>query len=89
MKFSFKVFLILFITFPSLNAKELTGIFLRFDKSRLMVTVLTNQGKISLKINPLNENIVKILENLRQGYVVKVNYKGKILKEIKLEEKPQ
>jgi len=54
-----------------------------------MVTVLTNQGKISLKINPLNENIVKILENLRQGYVVKVNYKGKILKEIKLEEKPQ
>lgn len=72
--------------FSFVEAEELTGIFLNFDKKRSVVTILTRQGNISLKVN---ENTAEILKSLRQGYIVKVSFVNKVLKEIKLEEKPQ
>jgi len=89
LKFSLGFVLIFLFVIPPVYSKELTGIFIKFDKEHSTVTVLTRQGLVSLKFNSLSKRAFETLKNLRQGYVVKVDFENKFVKEIKLEEKPK
>ena len=89
MKFSLGFVLIFLFVILPVYSKELTGIFIKFDEEHSTITVLTYQGLVSLKFNSISKKAFETLKILRQGYVVRVDFENKFVREIKLEEKPK
>ena len=89
LKFSLTSFLIFLIAFSTVKAKELEGIFIKFDKVNSTISVLTKKGLVSLKIYSFSQRATKVLKNLREGYKVKIEFNDGFIKKIDLKEKPQ
>jgi len=89
LKFSLSFVLISLFVISPVYSKELTGIFIKFNKKNSTITVLTQQGRICLRFKSLSKEAFDVLNILRQGYVVSLDIENKIIKRIKIVEDPQ